>query len=634
MEPLNLKKLPPFNIRILDSDEYIKRKGCLPVTNLSIFESSSTRFHPDGLYSEAIFGQIGSKDRLVKRGYIDLRTKIITPHLFKQVMMLKTFYKDVLAGKAYAKIAPNGDLTLTTPDDPEGHSGFQWFVDVLPTLKFPQTDSVQRQDRIALIEKFKDLLLIDKFIVLPAGVRDIRLVPGRRVSPEEINKFYTSLISLTQALPATPTSNPVFDSIKYQIQMKVMEVYNYIANLVEGKGGFAQRKFAARSVVYGSRNVITAAPLTRITSTKDDPHIFDVNEAFVPLFQAIKSSMPLMVHELKTTFFDQIFLNQSDNVPLIDPERGYALLYANVSYNETTRFTTSDGINDLMSNFRNEEIHFDPVTCKGKLPDEDTPRDFYLYMCYDNDDEIYFFRDVTVFTDYWHSHNRFSTRGIEDLLKPLEPFKDEIIIVGDAARETYLDGNEADSVDVIPKSDTIADKILALNSDKINVYKSDAYKEYLSSVFTVDDFTFISPERLYQELKQSTRASDKLAFNKLKRVVYDQGRLRPLTWVELFYIAAFSALHNKHGVLTRHPVLNLENIVPDRLHITSTAVSRKVRLRSLQSDASIDPICPEYPVMNSHVKESLSVHSAHLERYGGDHKKLWHSKVTYCEKPA
>ena len=100
--------------------------------------------------------------------------------------------------------------------------------------------------------------------------------------------------------------SPLFDTIRYQIQNKVQQVFQYIANLFDGKGGFAQSKYAARSVVWGARNVITAPPIDRITSA-DSPAMLKSDEAEVPLFQAIKECQPLLINKLNTIFFNQIF---------------------------------------------------------------------------------------------------------------------------------------------------------------------------------------------------------------------------------------------------------------------------------------------------------------------------------------
>ena len=62
---------PPLNIRILDPNKYVQEHQALPVSNPAIFESSSRRFHPDGFFSEVIFGPSGSNERLVHRGYVE-----------------------------------------------------------------------------------------------------------------------------------------------------------------------------------------------------------------------------------------------------------------------------------------------------------------------------------------------------------------------------------------------------------------------------------------------------------------------------------------------------------------------------------------------------------------------------------
>ena len=65
----------PMNLTILDPEEYIQRKNILPVSSHAMYETSTGRFHPEGLFSEVIFGQVGTNQRLVKRGFIDLHTQ-------------------------------------------------------------------------------------------------------------------------------------------------------------------------------------------------------------------------------------------------------------------------------------------------------------------------------------------------------------------------------------------------------------------------------------------------------------------------------------------------------------------------------------------------------------------------------
>ena len=50
----------PVNISLMNVDAFIDQHQCKQVTSLFIRESSSDEFHHDGLFSEDIFGQIGS----------------------------------------------------------------------------------------------------------------------------------------------------------------------------------------------------------------------------------------------------------------------------------------------------------------------------------------------------------------------------------------------------------------------------------------------------------------------------------------------------------------------------------------------------------------------------------------------
>ena len=204
-----MAKLAPFNITMINPDEYIERKQCLPVTSHAVYESSTERFHPDGLYSEVIFGQLGSRERLIRRGFMYLRTTLVSPHLYRQIMTLKGFYQDIASGKQYAYFDPTTkDFVRTIRDDPNSDTGYQFFISHLLEINFARTESAQRNDKIELINKYKDRLFITKFIILPAALRDVRIHNGRPES-EKINKLYLNLLSLTKSLPDNGTDDPI-----------------------------------------------------------------------------------------------------------------------------------------------------------------------------------------------------------------------------------------------------------------------------------------------------------------------------------------------------------------------------------------------------------------------------------------
>ena len=55
----------------------------LEVKSPIIFESSSNIFKKDGLFSNEIFGDVGSKDRMERCGYIDLKIPVMHPLIYK-----------------------------------------------------------------------------------------------------------------------------------------------------------------------------------------------------------------------------------------------------------------------------------------------------------------------------------------------------------------------------------------------------------------------------------------------------------------------------------------------------------------------------------------------------------------------
>lgn len=637
---IDYRPLNPFNIQILKPDDYIKQHECLPVTSFSIYEPSSHKFHPDGLYSEVIFGQVGSKERLIKRGYFNLRTKIITPHLYKQVLSLKSYYKNIINGTAYAKLGEEGDLELCSMNDDGADTGFTFFTSVLPKLKFATSPSIKRQDKINLIYKYRGDLLVDKFIILPAGVRDIRIDRNGRTKPEEINKYYTSMLSLITALPMDGNNDPIYDPIRVQLQNKALEIYEYIASLVEGKHGFAQGKLVARNISYGCRNVITAAPMSKVESPRS-PQALQINEVMIPLFQCIKSAMPVIVHQLRNIYFDQIFTSQSLTVPAIDPDT-LNIVYVDITNQEYQKYTTSAGINKLMNNFRDPHVHFQPVPIIGSV-DGQPRKQYYMFLVYDDGgSNLYYFRAKTDFEQFILSkqtpHPDSNTLKILDTLTT--PRKD-YIVAGSAGASLLLGTPEGESIvydyTLIARNEEVMEQLQkeiagdegneilkelcefkVCSADQLSwLDGSAAGKDHLLNIQDYQVMNYDTLTNWYVD-NAPLRARDKDLVDLLKKYTYDPQYIRPLTWVELFYAAAYIGLSGKHTTATRHPVLLLQNIVLDKIKVMSTIISRMVNVYSL-TEGGLSIFFPNYPVMSSIVKGSMSVHPAHLEKYDGDH---------------
>lgn len=392
--------MDPIKLSILNYEQRIKDKGYKEVTSNFVHETSSTKFHPEGLFSEEIFGQVTSPERLVRNGYIDLHTTVFHPRIYRILKSLKGLYEEIISGKSYAGFnASIGDFEKASMDDMEADpkslpwvevgTGFTFFLKYFPKLNIKPTESISRTDKILLLNKYRNMVTVSKWIVVAAGQREYQEDSKGGGASEEINKLYSSLLRLTKALPPKSDSSPVFDTIRYAIQNKINEIHEYGVNFLDGKTGFVQRKYGYRKLAYATRNVITSPNMAAMTPSS--PQFHDLFESKIPLFQAAKAFQPLVVFNLKEQFFGSIFNISSNNVSLIDWNTN-ELVYREISETEKNRFMLSDEIVDIINLYRNNKVRFRPVRA------QDIDGNWYkLYLMYDTGKEVWIFRNIEEF---------------------------------------------------------------------------------------------------------------------------------------------------------------------------------------------------------------------------------------------
>jgi len=498
----------PFNITPLHVDNFIKSQGLVEVTSHLIWEPSSTNLHPDGLFSEGIFGQIGSSERFSRIGFISLNTKILAPVIFKNVIDLKPMYSDIMAGKTYAKFNVKlGEFIPCEKTVVGADTGFTFFITHFDKLVFPRTSSHTRTSKIKVIEKAKSMgcAIIERMLVLPAGLRDIKQ-DGDKFEVEEINKLYASLLSLSMEVNSgvtSPTLAKIYDGVKYNIQLKVYELYDTHKNFLDGKSGFGQRRYARRGLAYGTRNVITGADMTAEDPT--DSRYLKNDEVLIGLFQCVKMYQPLVINQLRSIFYGQIFTQGSLRVPAIDPKTK-RIIYIEVSDQEINRTLSSDSLEDLINSFQNVHVRNKAVSIR------DVDNGYYwLFLVYDEpnpngDDKIYILRNIDDFTEFMESQNK-----------------------------------------------------------KIN------------------------PEFI-----------------------------RPLTYLEMFYLATFRASQGKHCTITRYPAIEMGSIYPAKVKVSTTLPSRKVQFSSQYKDDYFIEL-PYYPILGNSYADSTVFHPSQAKGLTADY---------------
>ena len=179
----------PFNITYL-SNQNQRIASLLPVKVLDIYSASKVgEFHPQGLYSNEIFGRVGTRERSLRHSYINLRTKVLHPKTFEELSRMGGLYTGILQGKVYAQWSEK-EKNFVKTDILDGETGFSFFMSHFKDIVFKQNKSYRRKLRIDVIDKYRDLSVILFFLVMPAGLRDIRFNDGGRPIEDDSNGLY------------------------------------------------------------------------------------------------------------------------------------------------------------------------------------------------------------------------------------------------------------------------------------------------------------------------------------------------------------------------------------------------------------------------------------------------------------
>lgn len=98
----------------------------------------------------------------------------------------------------------------------------------------------------------------------------------------------------------------------------------------------------------------------------------------------------------------------------------------------------------------------------------------------------------------------------------------------------------------------------------------------------------------------------------------DKAKVRPLTWLELYYINLQDIVPRLRLVQTRYPVTGPGSIYPSHPYLRST--SKALQLEQYTTDNEpTGKVYLEYPDINSSTYSSMSVHPLNLAALGGDY---------------
>jgi hypothetical protein len=377
---MSIDKLP-FNIFLLSNDRS-EIVGQLPVRSLDIF-SSDNQFNVDGLYSSVTFGEVGTYDRQSRCGYIDLRTEVMHPKIFKELVKLKGLYGGIIAGRIYA-VWDDKVKDFVPSNVIDGKTGYSFFMTHFLEMMHATNDSNIRDLRIKLMEKSKDKCMYQYYQVIPAALRDIEMNSQERPKEDEINQMYRKMIraSNTISIHNRNHNDPMLDTARWTLQQAANDVYEYLQSIMAGKHGWLMDKVASRNVSGGTRNVITAMDAApKKLGAKD---AITVDHTLVGLHQYLKGTIDLTIYDIR----------KGPMAPVLEfmPTMAYVVDVKTLNRKSITpsRFTvdnwgTEEGIEKLINGFAKDTTRHKPIMIDGS----------YAALVYKDNKHVKVFYDIS-----------------------------------------------------------------------------------------------------------------------------------------------------------------------------------------------------------------------------------------------
>jgi hypothetical protein len=420
-------------------------------------------------------------------GYVELKVNVLHPLVYQHLITMRSLYKDIISGTKYAYFDKT-EKDFVLADRATGQTGFTFFMKYLKDIDFKDLDSDQRNFRIQFIKKYSgNNFLINKWLVLPAGLRDYTVDNSGKPSEDEVNDIYRKLINTTQMLKNTNITDDnihLLDPVRYKIQNIILDIYLHFKTLLDGKNKFIQGKWAKRAITYGTRNVITP-PMIHINDLDKTDSIIGMNDTVCGLYQFAKGISPITMNCLNTKFISRIMNPDTTSTLLVDSKTMESTL-VDIPANKRDEWLSLEGLDGILSKLGQESIRTEPIKIGN----------YYMYLVNDT----------------------------------------------------------GDTIELITNTQNL-------------------------------------PED------------------------YDRSKLRPITYVELVYLAVYPVRNKYPAFLTRYPVASLGGIYPTNIYLKTTVTGRTV---TFKMEGSQDMVVNEYPILKEELVSSLSPNYCHLSRLTAD----------------
>jgi len=257
-------------------------KGLKPVTSTEMLTRTG-EFHPDGLFSEVVFGPVDTPKRKTTFSYINLNVNVVHPSALKLLIQLDRRIELFLSGQQTYSLDVDKNLTV----DPKGSTGINDFIKMFPSIQFRGgTDSREKYIK-KLEEAYKEGTLFTSIIpVIPPEQRPLYKDQSGQWQIDNLNHYYLNILKKAINVKSVAKSGPLFDLLNYEVQKVVIEHDDFIRALIQKKSGLIRSQILGKRTDFSGRAVITPGPDLK------------VNDIGVPFRMAVNLFEPFILHRL------------------------------------------------------------------------------------------------------------------------------------------------------------------------------------------------------------------------------------------------------------------------------------------------------------------------------------------------
>jgi len=246
-----------MKLKLLDIEQYIQVNNLKQVTSTTIFNSNGLSFNDNGRWSEEIFGRIGSKERKSKFGYINLNLNIINPVVYSIITSISPILRDVLYNKEKFELI-NGKFIQS--ESKNASNGITFFCKNIKDVNFKEMAKKDKIKEAEFLEKNRKLLILDKILITPAGIRDLSLTKSKAMQfTSEINDLYERVISLSNQL-TIDLEEELKETLTNAMQKIIIQIHKWLQNNVKGKTGVFRGTMLKKTIDYSARIVAISDP--------------------------------------------------------------------------------------------------------------------------------------------------------------------------------------------------------------------------------------------------------------------------------------------------------------------------------------------------------------------------------------